>query len=129
MLDVDVECDLFNVCKVDCMLEIMFIAVLREYRGSHIGVNLFEVSINLAKMLKSGENCKVPLNDEVLTAEPIPKAVCAIFTSNVTQNIGKKFHFCTAKKISYDKFVFNGKKFSERIGSETPFTTVEYLTI
>lgn len=129
MDEVDVACNLFEVCKVDCILEIMFLAILPEYRQQKIATELCQVSIEAAKLLKSGDNCKTSLKNEVLPLEPIPKAVSAIMTSFITQKLGRNLGFTVAKDITYDHFEFNGKKFSERIGPDTPSTTVEYLLI
>lgn len=129
MDQVDVECNLFELCKVDCILELMFLAVLPEYRKQQIGNTLTNLTIEAAKTLRSGINCKRSITEEDLTLEPVPKVVSSIFTSLVTQHIGQKFGFTVAKAISYENFVFNGKKFSERIGPENPSTTVEYLFV
>ncbi|KAK5646542.1 hypothetical protein RI129_005006 [Pyrocoelia pectoralis] len=129
MIDADGEVDLFDLCQVDCFLEMVFVAVLRSHRCRGIGVKLCEISINIARSLFNGNNVKTALNkEEVLPNGPIPKGACAIFTNKKSQPLGRKLNLSIATKISYEKFTFEGKTFAERLGSEEPCTTVEYIT-
>lgn len=129
MLQVDTKCNLFSVCKADCMLELMFLAVLPDYSGRQVGTNLVKSTVAAAKQLKAGNNCRVPLKNERMPSGPTPKGVNAIFTANATQRIGRKLNFTVIQKFSYDDFEFGGKLYSERIGAETPYCTVEYYMV
>lgn len=126
MADFDSRCDLFSLLQIDCLVEIMFLATLPNHRGKQISSKLCEASILLAQTLYGGENVKVPLDGGVLSLEPVPKAVSAIFTSFISQRIGKKLGFTRGLVVSYDDIEFEGRKYSSKIDSRTPFTTVEY---
>ncbi|RZC38515.1 uncharacterized protein BDFB_005282, partial [Asbolus verrucosus] len=115
MLDIDNLCDLFDHCQVDCLLEIMFLGTLPEYRGKGIAKRLCEVSIEIAKNLLDGVNVKRSVDGRELGLEPVPKIVSAIFTSFITQRIGRQLDFQIAAERSYELFEFEGKTFASSI--------------
>lgn len=129
MIDSDAECDLFKYYDIDCLLELMFMATLPEYRGKGIAQKLTEISIELAKTLLQGENVKVSLDGSELPLEPRPKVVSAIFTSFKTQRLGQKLGFTKTAEISYEKFIFKGKSFASRISDSTTATTLESIKL
>ncbi|KAF5294160.1 hypothetical protein FQR65_LT10871 [Abscondita terminalis] len=126
MIDADSVVDLFDLCQVDCLLEVMFLAVLPEHRGRGIAPILFEMSMNIGKDLMYGKNVKVPITNKTLPLEPIPKAACSILTSISSQTLIKKLNLVVAANISFEKFTFEGKSFADRIGPSTPSTQVVY---
>lgn len=129
MIDVDEACDLFKLSNTNCILEIMFLTVIPQYRGRKIARKLFEVAIEMVKLAKSGINCKIPIKDDISQVEPIPEAVLAIFTSPITKRYGREFNFTIAKEISYKEFSYDGKSYFERLGDKNPTTTIEYLVV
>lgn len=130
MIDVDSRCDLFELCNVDCLLEIMFLSTVPEYRGRKIGKNLTKCTIALSKKLLAGENVKVNLEGkDKLPLEPIPKVLSAIFTTFITQKIGDSCGFKVALFISYEEFMHKGKSFAHYIGPETPGCTLAYRKV
>lgn len=129
MADFDNKCDIFKLLNIDGLLEIMFLATLPNHRNKQISSKLCEASILLAEKLYRGENVKVPLDGGDLSLEPVPKAVSAIFTSYISQRIGEKLGFTRALIVSYDDVTFEGRKFSSKIDSKTPYVTVEYKGI
>lgn len=126
MADFDAKCDFFTQLNIDCLLEIMFLATLSTHRGKQISSKLCEASIQLAEALNRGENVKVALDGSELSLDPTPKAVTAIFTSFISQRIGEKLGFKRSLIVNYDDLTFEGKKYSSKIDSRTPYTTVEY---
>lgn len=129
MIESDAACDLFQYYNVDCLLELMFMATLPEYRGRGVARKLTEVSIELGRALLRGENVKVSIDGSVLPLGPVPKVVSAIFTSYITQHLGKKLGFKKTAEISYEKFMFKGKSFASRIGDSTKNTTLESIKL
>lgn len=132
MIDADATCNLFEHCRVDCLLEIMFLGTIPECRGRKIATKLCEVSIKLAQLLKTGENIKVSVdNDNQLPLQPVPKLVSAIFTSFISQRIGKTLGFQVAVDISYEKFTYNGQTYAEKLGpaNKTTSTTLAFKQI
>ncbi|GJQ70621.1 hypothetical protein Trydic_g23012 [Trypoxylus dichotomus] len=51
MKEADEACDLFNKCQTDCLLELMFLATLSEYKRKGIATKLSEATIKLGKLL------------------------------------------------------------------------------
>lgn len=129
MKEADECCDLFGYCNADCVLELMFLATLKEHRGKGIAKALSEASIKFGSLLLAGKDLKQSLTGTKLPLEPIPKAVTALFTSLITQNIGKKLGFIKVKELYYKDMEFDGKTFAERIGPEPSSVTVEYLIL
>lgn len=127
MIDIDSECNLFESINVDCVIEIMFLAVMPDYLGKGIAKQLNQLSVDIIRKLYDGENIKISLTGDSLPLGPRPLAVSAYYTSVVTQKIGEKQGFQRAASISYDKWSYNGKLFSETIGPETPNATVDYF--
>ncbi|XP_015601310.1 uncharacterized protein LOC107270639 isoform X2 [Cephus cinctus] len=120
MIDVDSEINLFQHYNVDCILEIMFLATLPDYSKRRIGELVVAASLEIGRELKRGKNVKTPVcinNDDTITNKPlVPSLSSAIMTSNFSKKIALKLGFETLAEVSYDRFEFRGKKFSERIG-------------
>lgn len=91
MIDAYSKCDLFKQTNVDCLLEIMFMVTLPEYRAKGLGKRLSEITAQLGRCLMRGEMVKVPVEEGVtLHLEPVPKALSAICSSPVTRKIAKE---------------------------------------
>jgi len=122
MINVDSQINLFEHYGVKCIFEIMFLATLPTYGKRRIGEMLVSSSLEICKELRHGENVRIPItirgSNEVTNADAVPSLASAIMTSNYSYRIAIKLRFDELLKISYDKFEFNGKKFSERIGQE-----------
>ncbi|KAJ8940083.1 hypothetical protein NQ314_010917 [Rhamnusium bicolor] len=126
MIDADAACDMFEYCHVDCLLEIMFLGTLPEFRKSGIGKKLCEVSTEIARSLLRGDNIKQPMNGKELPLEPVPKIVSALFTSPTSQRIGRSLGWEIVARISYEKFFHEGKTFASILGKDIPDTTLEF---
>lgn len=129
MINADSRCDLFKYYNVDCLLEMMFLATLLEYRGKGLATKLTEASILIAKALFRGENVKVPIDEKPLSLKPVPKVVSAIYTSYITQKIGVKMGFNRTAVISYEEYMYKGKSFASRIGPTSPNTTLDSIIL
>lgn len=112
MKTADEACDLFEHCGVDCLLELMFLGVLPEYWNRHFGEELTNVTVEVASRLSLGENVKVSVDNSVLSVNPVPKLVAALFTSPRSQRVGDKCKFEVATRISYENFHNHGKTFA-----------------
>ncbi|KAL1497080.1 hypothetical protein ABEB36_008099 [Hypothenemus hampei] len=93
--------NIFEFCNVNCVMELMFLGVLPEFRKRGIAKKLCEVSICLAKDLYRGLNVKTPIDDDLLQSGCPPQAVTGIFTSPVTQKIARDLQFSNAAKFEY----------------------------
>lgn len=129
MIQADSICDVFELCKIDCLLELMFLAVSPDYFRRGIGTKLGEATVEVAKELYKGKNVKVPISNAPLGFEHRPKAVAAIFTSNKSQGVGRKLKWNIAATETYDKFYHDGVPFSKILGESQKKCTVEYLQL
>ncbi|KAI4471428.1 n-acetyltransferase-related [Holotrichia oblita] len=117
MIGTDLVVDMFEYCKSDCYLEIMFLGVLSSYRGRSIAYNLCKASENVARVLYSGINIKESITEVPLDLQPFPKFVSAIFTSLVSQKIGRKLEMEVAASVELNQWTYNGKTFADRLGN------------
>ncbi|XP_044267682.1 uncharacterized protein LOC123013306 [Tribolium madens] len=129
MVEIDSLCNLFDHCKTDCILELMFLTTLPEYRGQGIGLKLAEATLDVGRSLLKGTNVKKPVDGQKLSLEPAPKIVSAIFTTIITQKIGRKLDWTIVAKKDFEEFEFEGKNFGTVIGKETPTVTLEYKSL
>lgn len=112
MIVADSRVDIFSRYNVEDLMEIMFLAVLREYEGKGIGINLCKYSVELAKNLKQGKELEKFLSPGV---NP-PQLVVALWTGRSSQKIGHKLGFEVVFQEPFSNFTFRGKTFSERVG-------------
>ncbi|XP_050351908.1 uncharacterized protein LOC126774425 [Nymphalis io] len=138
MADVDGRCNLFEKYKVDCSLEIMFLATFREHRRQNLGTQLCKCSIDLGRKIKDGAITPINVDDlgpeysHLKMRKPIdtyPKICQAIWTAEGSRKIGRTLNFTVHLAVSLSEFVFNGKTYAERIGDEAAFCEVAALSL
>jgi hypothetical protein len=112
MIVADSKVDAFELYQVDSLLEIMFLATLKEYGRQGIGFNLCKYSVDLARDLKNGKDVETYLTQ----GQPKPQLATALWTGRNTQIIGEKLEFEVIYKESFSNFSFNGKTFAEANG-------------
>lgn len=121
MINVDARWNLFANYNVNCLLEVMCLAVLPEYGQRRIGESLISTVLKIGTELKKGNDVRVPVmirgNNEVANANKVPSLVSAIMTSKYSQRIAIKLGFQELVRVSFEEFEFKGKKFSDRITS------------
>lgn len=115
MIMADSRVDAFEKFNVDALLEVMFLATLKEYRGHGIGLQLVKHSVELAAQLKAGINCDLYL----APGEPAPKIVAALMTVRPTQIIAKKLNFEVIFSEPFSIYSFRGRNFAESVGDLT----------
>lgn len=112
MISADSKVDIFELFQVDSLLEIMFLAVLKEHGRRGIGLNLCKYSFELAQDLKNGKDV-----EQYLTADQTPpQLVSSLWTGRNTQVIGAKLGFEVVHQEPFSNYSFNGKTFAERNG-------------
>lgn len=111
MITADSKVNLFEHFKVDCLFEIMFLAVLQDYGRRGIGLNLCKYSVDIARTLKDGKD----VEDYLTNGEPLPQLISSLFTGRNTQVIGKKLDFVVIYQEPFSNYFFNGKSFAERV--------------
>lgn len=128
MIDMGNELDIFKHYQVDVLLEIMFMATLKEHRGHGLAKALFQCSIELAKQLKDGNDVRTMLSG-VPKPLPLPKLVTALCSSFITQKIAQQLGFENLKMVDFHKWTFNGRSFADVIGPETPATSIDCFVL
>ncbi|CAH2039742.1 unnamed protein product, partial [Iphiclides podalirius] len=133
MANVDGRCNLFEKYGVDCSLEIMFLATLREHRKQKLGTLLCKYSVEIARRLRDGPIAEIAVRDlgpnysMIKSREPVetyPKICQAIWTSKGSQKIGEALNFTVHLTVPLKEFIFEGKSYSERIGDDSAFCEV-----
>uniref|UniRef100_A0A0A1WG81 Urease accessory protein UreF n=2 Tax=Zeugodacus cucurbitae TaxID=28588 RepID=A0A0A1WG81_ZEUCU len=112
MNHVDSETDVFELYKIDTLLELMFVATLPEWGRRGIGSQLIRYAIQLARELSEGIGV-----DEIhpQLRDKRPKAVTAIFTSIFSQKFGNSQNFKVINRVPYTDYAYNGKTFDQSI--------------
>lgn len=126
MIEMDSKVDVFDMYKIDCLVELMFTGVIPKYEKRGIGTKLSEVAIMIAKGLKEGKYRDL-LADHV--KDKIPQLVAVLWTSSYSQKVGEKLGFTTLHTESYENFSYEGQTFASRIGEAHPFSTLAVKTI
>ncbi|XP_018575162.1 uncharacterized protein LOC108913973 [Anoplophora glabripennis] len=130
MMDVDATVDLFEQCNINCLLEVMFLAILPEFRKRGIGKKLCEISMRVAKSLNDGENVKQAVEiGKSLPLEPVPQIVSALFTSPTSQKIGRALKWEIVARSSYEEHFHEGRSYASVLGKDNPCTTLEFTRI
>lgn len=129
MLEVADSIDIFEYSKGQSGLEVMFLGVLPEYRKRGIAKTLFEVTIDLAKTIKSGKDIRKALDGGALSVFRPLDFVTAICTSFVTQKIVRDLGFECVLELNFDKFVYGGISLSGQINDGTKVITYDYLKL
>ncbi|XP_063914392.1 uncharacterized protein LOC135130873 [Zophobas morio] len=125
ILSTDNICDIFEHCGVDCVMEILFLGTSEEYRKKGIAKKLCELSVEVAQKLRDGVDVKEAVDGGELGLGPVPEAVYAMFTSFISQKIGRELGFEIAARRSMKRLEIMGEVV-ESSQVETPVTTVEY---
>lgn len=112
MIDVDSETDVFDIYKIDTLLELMFLATLPEWCGRGVAKELARYTIQLARELSVGEGI-AEIHPQLRDMRP--KAVTAIFTSMFSQKVGRSQNFKVINTVPYTRFTYKGKTFDQSI--------------
>ncbi|XP_045452168.1 uncharacterized protein LOC123661225, partial [Melitaea cinxia] len=138
MADVDRRCNLFELYNVDCSLDLMFLATLQEYRKQKLGTLLCQYSIEVVRKVRDGAVVSISVADlgpkysHLKKPKPIdtyPKICQALVTVKETQNMFEKMKFKVHLTVSFSEHVFDGKKYTERLGDENAVYQVTALPL
>ncbi|XP_036341801.1 uncharacterized protein LOC118751140 [Rhagoletis pomonella] len=112
MIDVDSETDVFELYKIDTLLELMFLGTLPEWGRRGVATELCRHTIQLTRELSAGIGIE-EMHPQLRAMRP--KAVTAIFTSMFSQKAGRKQGFKVINIVPYKRFSYNGKTFDQTI--------------
>lgn len=113
VIEVDHKCDLFSHFDADCLLEIICLATLPEFKGRCIGKFLCDYTLKLADELRQGKNVECLPNKD---RHRRPTIVSAIFTSKISQRIGDALNFEHMVAVLHADCTYAGKTYANRIG-------------
>ncbi|CAH2091290.1 unnamed protein product [Euphydryas editha] len=127
MADVEGRCNLFELYNVDCIFDLMFLATLREHKKQKLGTLLCIYSTEVARKVRDG--FVVPINvadlgpkySHLKKSKPIetyPKICQFLCTVKETQKIVKNNKLKVHLMVPLSEYVFDGKRYTERIGDE-----------
>ncbi|XP_030747992.1 uncharacterized protein LOC115876381 isoform X2 [Sitophilus oryzae] len=127
--DTKTKFDIFEHCGVTSLFEIMFLGVLPYFKKQHVAKKLVQVSVDIAKQLRAGNNIKVSINNQKLNLGNPPDIVTGIFTSQTNRKIAKDLNFEVGSKMYYDEFLYDGQSLGDLVISKKPYFTYEYLKL
>lgn len=114
MFAMESEMNIYELFKVNTMLEIMFLGVLPDYQRKSIGLKLVEISLQVAKDVKNGVALSLLPPDMREHGKQLQVAT-AIFASNYSKRIGDVLGFKVHLECFYDQIVYKGKTYCDRI--------------
>ncbi|XP_053969505.1 uncharacterized protein LOC128871631 [Anastrepha ludens] len=112
MIEIDSATDVFDLYKIDSLIELMFLATLPEWQRRGVATELTRYTIELTRELSEGVGVE-EVHPQLRAMRP--KAVTAIFTSVFSQKAGHSQGFKVINSVPFTNFSFNGKTFDQRI--------------
>nr|KAH0807253.1 hypothetical protein GEV33_015538 [Tenebrio molitor] len=94
----------FELCQVDCVLEFTMIGILPEYRNRGIAKTLYQIVIDLGRVLAKGVNAKKSVDGRELAVEPVPETIVGVCTSEKAWQVGEDMGFKLVATLDYEKF-------------------------
>lgn len=129
MMQLVADCNLFEVCQTNCVMEISILGVALDYRKKGIAKQLCEASVEIANLLNNGLNVKMPINGIDLSLKPAPTAVYIVSTSWYTQKITESLHFTTGIKKRVEEFECLKEKVKIFKDDKTDYFVVYYKVL
>lgn len=107
-------------------MKIVVLGVLPKYRGNGIAKEICRLSIEIGEKLYNGINIKYSVNDQILDLEPRPKGVGVLFSSFISQKIGRYLNLIIAAQQINDMWkVLESDVGNKNIAAKT--ITLEYI--
>lgn len=120
--------NLFETLQATCLMEIVLLGIFPEYRKNGIAKKLCEISVDIAQKLHDGVNIKRSIKNEELPLEPRPEGVAVMFSSFISQKIGRDLNFTIAAQHPNDRWEALGEVLINK-NIVTKNTTLEYLKL
>jgi hypothetical protein len=83
----------FELCQVDCLLELTMVGLLPEYRKDGNGRLIYQTVIDLGRGLVTGVNTKQPVDGQELGLEPVPEIITGVCTTEKAWVKAEAFRF------------------------------------
>ncbi|KAJ9596513.1 hypothetical protein L9F63_012455 [Diploptera punctata] len=122
VLQLEDKVDIADYFQIDSFMDHMFLATHPDYYGKGIGLKTVAASVEIAKALYKGEDVAVPISEDKYpwkkTPIPRPQIVIALFTSPLSQKIGKKLGWNLVAEFSYEDLFYEGKSYASRLDKD-----------
>jgi GNAT superfamily N-acetyltransferase len=123
--------DIFEHYGVTRIVDHMFLATHVDYYRQGIGRGLVAATEAIARALNRGEDVAVPISEDKYPWKnektPQVQAIIALFTSPISQKIGKSLGWDEISVTRYDQLFYRGKSYASRLDKDNQ-TTV-YMSI
>jgi GNAT superfamily N-acetyltransferase len=123
--------DIFEHYGVTTILDHMFLATHDHYYQKGIGRGLVAATVEMARAINRGEDVGVPISDDKYPWKnkklPQVQAIIALFTSPISQKIGKYLEWDEIFVARYDQLFYNGEPYSSRLDKNNQ--TTAYMSI
>jgi hypothetical protein len=108
----------FELCQVDCLLELTMVGLLPEYRKDGNGRLIYQTVIDLGRGLVTGVNTKQPVDGQELGLEPVPEIITGVCTTEKAWVKLKHLGFKLVTEVGFDKFSFEGKTLADVVDNK-----------
>jgi hypothetical protein len=108
----------FELCQVDCLLELTMVGLLPEYRKDTNGTLIYQTVIDLGRGLATGVKTKQPVDGQELALEPVPEIITGVCTTEKAWARAKYFGFKLVAEMGFDKFSFEGKTLADVVDNK-----------
>ncbi|XP_068904244.1 uncharacterized protein [Tenebrio molitor] len=108
----------FELCQVDCLLELTMVGLLPEYRKDGNGRLIYQTVIDLGRGLATGVNTKQPVDGQELALEPVPEIITGVCTTEKAWARAKYLGFKLVTEVGFDKFSFEGKTLADVVDNK-----------
>lgn len=116
--------NVFQELKIDCALDVMFLAVNNTYRRQNIAT---EITGLLEIVLRGLLQKKLDLRTfEGTTFHPVPKALVAYATTFKSQQMLLNLGYKEAVKMYNKEFTLNNVRLDQIIEPESPYCAFQY---
>ncbi|KAJ9596514.1 hypothetical protein L9F63_012456 [Diploptera punctata] len=119
MIQLEAKVDVADYYQIDSFMDHMFLATHPDYYRKGIGLKTVDASVEIAKALYKGEDVAVPISEDKYpwkkTPIPRPQVVIALFTSPLSQKIGKNLGWDFVTEVSYEDLIYEGKTYASRL--------------
>jgi GNAT superfamily N-acetyltransferase len=123
--------DIFEHYGVTTIMDHMFLATHADYYQKGIGRGLVAATVHMARAINRGEDVGVPISDDKYPWKdkklPQVQAIIALFTSPISQKIGKSLGWEEISITRYDQLFYKGESYSSRLDKN--IQTTAYMSI
>lgn len=123
--------DIFEHYGVTKLLDHMFLSTHIDYYERGIAHGLVAATVAMARALQRGEDVAVPISDNKYPwkniSTPPVQAVISLFSSPISQKIGKSLGWNEMYIVRYDQLFYRGESYASKLDKNCQ-TTV-YMSI